>query len=229
MFKTNPIPLQFAKTVKDNIAINPFCITPPTIRVTGMDTQFRCTQAPRLVECGATILAAMATPEDCCADLCMAVKSGGKRGSRKNRKKLNKHTVTNTNRVRARKPVGKSKKKSTTATASGKVKKSCVGSGTKSHSKKVHKSKKWRKRNEREATERKKWLENWIDSENKRKGEEAVNGLVGLMEGFGIGIGDKVQEEWMVEGRQEGMDMDMVGFEVMREDEDEDLCKSKAG
>lgn len=70
-----------------------------------------------------------------------------------------------------------------------------------------------RRKNEKENVERKKLLEDWLDSENKRQQEQAVDGLVGLMEGFGICAGEKVQEKGMVEGGQAGIVMDMDGLE----------------
>ena len=70
-----------------------------------------------------------------------------------------------------------------------------------------------RRKNEKENVERKKLLEDWLDSENKRQQEQAVDGLVGLMEGFGICAGEKVQEKGMAEGGQAGIVMDMDGLE----------------
>ena len=91
--------------------------------------------------------------------------------------------------------------------------------------KRTQQRKRVRRKSERENVERKKWLEDWLDSENKRKEEQAVDGLVGLMEGFGICAGEKVQEKGMAEGGQERILMDMDGLErqmatleVIRED-----------
>ena len=91
--------------------------------------------------------------------------------------------------------------------------------------KRAQKRERERRKSERENVERKKWLEDWLDSENKRREEQAVDGLVGLMEGFGICAGEKVQEKGIAEGRQEGILIDMDGLErqmatleVIRED-----------
>jgi len=81
------------------------------------------------------------------------------------------------------------------------------------------------RRSKRENAERKKWLEDWFDSENKRKEEQVFDGLVGLMEEFGICAGEKIEEKGMTEGEQEGIGMEMdalerqmATLEVIRED-----------
>ena len=95
--------------------------------------------------------------------------------------------------------------------------------------KKAQKRDKAQKKSEREKAERKKWLEKWLASQAKSEGEQAIDGLVGLMEGFGICAVDKAQEKTMVEGEQEGMvdmkklEMQMAMLGVMGEDGGETL------
>ena len=67
------------------------------------------------------------------------------------------------------------------------------------------------RRRDRQSIERKEWLESWLEAESKRRGEEAMDGLVGLMDGFGVG--EKVQEMATVEGAWEGV-MDMGELEM---------------
>ncbi|RPA93368.1 hypothetical protein L873DRAFT_1793701 [Choiromyces venosus 120613-1] len=50
--------------------------------------------------------------------------------------------------------------------------------------------------------------------EEYRKDKEQIDGLVGLVEQFGIGAGEKGREKMEVENGQEGVDIDMDGLEV---------------
>ncbi|PUU73775.1 hypothetical protein B9Z19DRAFT_1068726 [Tuber borchii] len=236
---------------EDYIAINPSNTSSPTAGAAGNHATGSYSKFPLLDERTAAILVAIGVPlsflptftlrtwhfplhkttlNDVSADL--HVGPGGKPGGRKNRKNRrnrknsknsNKHPVAKTTPLRTSNRVGKNKKNSATATASsGSARKSPPGSGKR---KRAQQRDRDRKRSERENVERKKWLEDWFDSENKRKEEQAVDGLVELMEGFGICAGDKGQEEGMAEGWQEGIVMDMDGLErqmatleVIRED-----------
>ncbi|KAG0137813.1 hypothetical protein HOY82DRAFT_597048 [Tuber indicum] len=205
----DPTPSQFAKLAKDCVITNPFNVTSPTILATGTNSPRRYRQVIQHGGSAAGASAAMATSADTPVGLNNADKSHGKRGRRKrqkNGKKHNPHTVTNTNRVRVRNR--KRKKNSITAPASPEcVRISSSGAGTQSNSKKLaRKEKNRRKRKEkkeRRLIEFQKLLESQVASES------AVDRLVGLMEGFGICAGERVQEEKAFKVGRQGMDMDM--------------------
>lgn len=55
--------------------------------------------------------------------------------------------------------------------------------------------------------------------ENDRKGKEAVDGLVGLMKGFGIGDGEKAEDKMEID--MSGLQMQMAMLGVIHEDDDE--------
>jgi len=60
-----------------------------------------------------------------------------------------------------------------------------------------------------------------FDLENYKKGKEEVDGLVGLMEGFGIGGGEKAEDKMEID--MNGLERRMAKLEVIREDDGEDL------
>jgi len=173
-----------------------------------------------------------AIPNDGYVDLRVdpGAKQGGRKNRRKNRKNRKQHAVPKTYVSCTAYRVGKSKKKSATATkSSGSVKKLRTCTGKNPRLKKAQKRHKEQRKSERENAERKKWLENWLASEMKRESQQAIDGLVGLMEGFEICAGEKVQEKTMVEGEQEGvvdmdkLEMQMAMLGVMGEDGGETL------
>ena len=57
--------------------------------------------------------------------------------------------------------------------------------------------------------------------ENYKKGNEAVDGLVGLMKGFGIGGGEKVEDK--MEADMNGLETRMAMLDVIHEEDEGDL------
>ena len=139
--------------------------------------------------------------------------SHGKRDTRKN---LAGRSITDTHTTGH--PARKNKN-STITTSAGRVGKSHTMSGAHHLSEKIQKRRVSNKKSQRDSIGRKEWLASRFGLENDRKGKEAVDGLVGLMKGFGIGDGEKAENKMEID--MSGLQMQMAMLGVIHEDDDE--------
>jgi len=136
-------------------------------------------------------------------------------GKRDNRKNLAGRSITDTHTTGH--PARKNKN-STITTSSGRVGKSHTMSGAHHLSEKIQKHRVSNKKSQWDSIGRKEWLASRLGLENDKKGKEAVDGLVGLMEGFGIGGGENTKAKMEVD--MNGLQMQMAMLEVIHEDDE---------
>ncbi|PUU72479.1 hypothetical protein B9Z19DRAFT_1137526 [Tuber borchii] len=207
-----PTPMQFTKITNNYLNTNSSNAVSPTIWVAGNKSKGGHKKSPLLDERTAAVLVAMATSGDDFVDLRNLAMSFGKRDSRKNlagRSITDTHTTGHPARMN----------NSTITTSSSRVGKSHTMSGAHHLSEKIQKRRVSNRKSQKENIGRKEWLESRFGLMNDRKGKAAVDGLVGLMKGFGIGDGENAKDKMEID--MSGLQMQMAMLGVIQEDDGE--------
>ncbi|CUS15661.1 unnamed protein product [Tuber aestivum] len=202
----------------NHVITNHFNTVSPAVWVSGNNTGSTYGKPRRIDEDTLVALYSMASSKASRVNLRRAALAA--RGERENRKNPTERSGANTSSARC--PHKKmNRKDQITAIVAGRIAKSAFYFGGYPLVENMHRRRELRQKNEKEFIKNQKMFARWLDSEYDRKGKEPVDGLVGLMDGFGLAgsAGEKVQDKMEID--VSGLEKKMARLDVIQEDDEE--------